>query len=430
MRVHLIGIGGIGVSALARYFLALGATVSGSDGQKSELTKDLENEGVIFKLGHTARAVKKNFDLVVYSAAISATNPELVAARRMGLRCLSYAEAIGELTKSFFTIAVSGSHGKSTTTAMLALILVAAGMDPTVIMGTKLKEFNGKNFRFGRSKYLVLEADEYNRSFHNYKPRIAVVTNIDLEHLDAYKTLRGVVRGFADYLKLLPKNGIFIGNYADSNVRGAALEVPVKKIWFNRGKLKPRKLLIPGSHNQWNAEAAAVAARAVGVPLVVIEKTLRAFRGSWRRMEKILVTLPGVRAEIFSDYAHHPTEIRATLEALREINPRRKLICVFQPHQQDRLNRLFQFFVDAFSRADLTVVLPVYAVSGREKSAVKTSRDLVLAIRKNNVLYADGFAKAVEMVAPYFSQKSRIVFMGAGDIDARMRELLTPATKV
>ncbi len=429
MKVHLIGVGGIGVSALARYFLSLGAKVSGSDEQESELTSELISEGVTFNLKPKSKVITKDLDLVIHSAAIEPTNLELVAARTMGLRCSSYAEAVGELTKSFFTIAVSGSHGKSTTTAMIALILVAAGMDPTVIVGTKLAEFGGKNFRAGKSKYLVLEADEYNRSFHNYRPQVAVVTNIDREHLDTYKTLRGVVGGFASYLNLLPKNGVFIGNYADRNVRTAALGVLARKFWFNREKFKKRKLLISGWHNQLNAEAAATAARELGVSDVVIEKSLRNFCGTWRRMEELQVTATGFKAKIFSDYAHHPTEIMATLQALREKYPERFLVCVFQPHQQDRLNRIFDLFLTAFNVADVVIILPVYVVAGREKKAKKTSLDLTRAMRQKNVFYATDFRIATHLATPYFFKKSVIVFMGAGDIDAQARELLTPAQK-
>lgn len=203
-NVHFIGIGGIGVSSLAQYYLATGWKISGSDAVKSEITDDLKKKGIKIFIGQKAENIK-SLDLVIYSAAIKPENPELLSAWDRSSQVLSYAEAVGELTKKYFTIAVSGSHGKSTTTALIGLILMQAGLDPTIIIGTKLRELEGppfregrsfsggNNFRLGQSKYLVLEADEYARSFHNYFPKIAVLTNIDKEHLDIYKNLNGVV---------------------------------------------------------------------------------------------------------------------------------------------------------------------------------------------------------------------------------------------
>ena len=202
-RVHFIGIGGIGMSALARYFLSTGAAVSGSDLAESDITRELEAEGVRIAVGHRAENVRAGTELVVYSAAVTKDNPELEAALAVGARVVSYPEAVGELTQKFDTIAVAGSHGKSTTTALIALALVRAGLDPTVIVGTKLREFSptggGSNFRAGKSKWLVLEADEYGRAFHHYTPKVAVVTNIDKEHLDTYKTFPGVAAGFGKF---------------------------------------------------------------------------------------------------------------------------------------------------------------------------------------------------------------------------------------
>ncbi len=202
-RVHFVGIGGIGMSALARYFLSEKWQVSGSDLSPSDITRELQKEGVKFFAGHKAANIYPNIQLIVYNNAIPENNQELHFARELGLACRTYPEVVGELTKTYKTIAIAGSHGKSTTTSMTALILIEAGLDPTVIVGTKLKEFGppagGKNFRKGKSGYLVLEADEWKAAFHHYSPFVATVTNVDAEHLDFYKTFANVKKSFEKF---------------------------------------------------------------------------------------------------------------------------------------------------------------------------------------------------------------------------------------
>ena len=192
MKIHFIGIGGIGVSALAQYYLAKGEQVSGSDLASSEITELLKRKGAKIIIDQNAKNITKNIDLVIYSPAVKEDNPELKEAKNLGIKCLSYPEVLGELTKKYFTIAITGTHGKSTTTAMVALLLIKAGFDPTVIVGTKLKEFNNSNFRMGKSKYLIIEACEHEESFLNYWPKAAVITNIEKDHLDYYKNLNNI----------------------------------------------------------------------------------------------------------------------------------------------------------------------------------------------------------------------------------------------
>ncbi|MFY9493426.1 MAG: UDP-N-acetylmuramate--L-alanine ligase [Minisyncoccia bacterium] len=455
-KVHFIGIGGIGVSSLAQYYLASGWRVSGSDAVKSEITDDLGKSGIKIFIGQRAANIKSP-DLVVYSAAVRSDNPEYAEAAAKGYPLLSYAQAVGELTKKYYTIAVAGSHGKSTTTALIGLILIKAGLDPTIIIGTKLKELGptslklrgaGTNFRLGKSRYLVLEADEYARSFHNYFPKISVLTNIDREHLDVYKNLAGVLAGFRRYLKNVSE--YIVANSEDRNVkkvlnlfepedlraeRPKSYTLNHKVVWYGEGK---HPLAIPGAHNQFNAEAAWQAVKLLGVSKSVADKVFRTYNGAWRRMEliypnkltKLKAFVPssgrGAKSCVYSDYAHHPTEIKATLQALREKYPKRKLVCVFQPHQQDRLNRLFGDFIKAFSTADKTIIYPLYKVKGRDSTG-KTSIDLVRKINKETVLYAGNFKKVLELIGPEIKTGSIIVFMSAGDLDGKVRRYLYPS---
>ncbi len=427
MKIHFIGIGGIGVSALAKYYQSRGFEVSGSDLVGSEITETLQKQGVKIFIGrHKDSNVPKNLSLVIYSAAVEKSNPELIEAKRRGIKSQTYAEALGELTKKYFTIAISGMHGKSTATAMIALILVEAGFDPTVIVGTKLREFGNSNFRFGKSKYLVIEADEYSASFLNYWPKIIVLTNIEEDHLDYYRDLGHILETFKEYIGHLPEDGILVANGDDKNIqtllnpkseirnpkqisRYARSGVARQNSKFSiqnysnpfvrsdertnqdnsKFKIKWLNLKIPGRHNLMNAYAAMTVARALNIPDQTIIKALNNFQGTWRRFEyKGKVN----GAKIFDDYGHHPTEIEATLQAARGLLPsakrqalgaKPKLWCVFQPHQYQRTFKLFDQFVNAFDEADKVILLPIYSVAGREKESIKkkvSSKKLAEAI--------------------------------------------------
>lgn len=416
------------MSALGQYYLAQGWRVSGSDAARSEITDDLKRRGVKVFVGQNAAHVR-GAGLVVYSAAIKSNNPELAAALKSAVQTKSYAEAVGELTKKYYTIAVAGSHGKSTTTALVGLILIKAGLDPTIIIGTKLRELSSNNFRLGRSRYLVLEADEYAKSFHNYFPRIAVLTNIDKEHLDTYENLAGVLAGFRKFFSNVSAEGCLVVNQEDGNIKKILNPKPhtlkAKVIWYKKGS---HKLLIPGIHNQFNAEAAWQAVKLLGVKKTIADQVFRTYRGAWRRLEKLTAKSYKLKAVVYSDYAHHPTEIKATLQALKEKYPNKKIICVFQPHQQDRLTRLFKEFVQAFRQADKVVLYPLYKVKGRDPSIKlgagtrgRTSEDLSKAIKQASVYYARDFKKVLRFIKPDLESKSVIVFMSAGDLDIEVR---------
>lgn len=420
---HFIGIGGIGVSALAKYHISRGANTSGSDLSASSLTEELEGLGTKIFIGkHKKANLPAEAKKVIYSSAASKENPELKEAFRRGLKTRSYAEALGELTKSYKTITVSGAHGKSTTTALAALVLEEGQFDPTVIVGTKLNEFGDSNFRAGQGSYLLLEADEWNKSFLNYHPQAAIVTNIDAEHLDTYKNVEEVEDTFARFLSRVPRQGVIIANADDERLKNVAKKFGKKVVWYSlqdREAAVLRKILrVHGEHNVSNALAALKLGRLLGIHEPVILRALGKFIGAWRRFE-----FKGIAngAFIFNDYAHHPREIQATLVAARSRFPFRRIWCVYQPHQYQRLAYLWDDFVGAFDAADRVSLLPVYDVAGRETKDAKhkvnsTKLTAALSERGKNVCYHSSFSKAKRHIGAHSRPGDVIMVMGAGDI--------------
>lgn len=415
-HIHIIGVGGIGTSALAQYYLAMGHVVSGSDANASDITDFLKGQGIKIYIGHKTENIR-GANLIIHSAAVKEGNPEYDAAKLDRIPTKLYAEAMGEITDNYTLVAISGSHGKSTTTAMVAKIMIDAGLDPTVIVGTKMQELGGNNFRKGNSEFFVLEADDYNRHFHQYNPSVSVVTNIDREHLDIYKDIEGVKEAFLKFLQNTKSGGTIIANGQDKNTVEVIRQADLLKnqvILYNESDLARHDLGVPGDHNQSNAEAAYWVGEILGVNKESIKKSLAGFRGTWRRLEEI-------KEGVYSDYAHHPTEIKATLSALKTANPTKKLICVFQPHQRDRLTQLFDDFAESFRDADELYLIPLYAVRGRDDGGGKSSKELAELIQKPKAKYEASFDKAFEMVRKEFGQDSIVVFMGAGDIDEQLR---------
>ena len=403
MRVHFIGIGGLGVSALAQYYLAKGHKVSGSDLVRSEITDFLEKKGIKIKIGkHVVDSHLQRADLVIYSPAVRPGSPELKAAKKKKIKCLSYPQALGELTKKHFTIAVSGTHGKSTTTSMIGLLLVKAKLDPTVIVGTKVKEFGNSNYKEGGSNYLVIEACEYDESFLNYSPNMIVITNIEAEHLDFFKNFGNVLKAFKKFTAKLKEGGILI---TEKNYKRPRDAKKLKKI-----------LKVPGEHNVSNALAALSVARILKIPDKVSFKALSEYRGSWRRFEEKKIG----KLTVISDYGHHPTEIRVTLKAAREKYPKKKIWCVYQPHQYQRTYYLFKDFVKVFRQAptDKIIITDIYDVAGREEKEIKkkiNSEKLARAVRKESVTYL-GKNKLPDFLKKGFPREGVLIIMGAGDI--------------
>ncbi|MFA6274455.1 MAG: cyanophycin synthetase, partial [Candidatus Paceibacterota bacterium] len=336
-KVFFIGIGGIGISALAKWAKAKGMEVSGVNDEEGKTVDSLYELGieVVFKKDFK---ILPEVDLYVYSDAWLNRGPEILElAKKSGKPVLSYFEALKEFAKDYKVIAISGTHGKTTTTAMVADILIDAGFDPTVIVGSFVKKFNS-NFRAGKGEHLVVEADEYNRHMLQFNSFIGAITNIEADHLDCYKDLADIQNAFD---KFLAQSEIKIDNYEKY-----LAEVP--------------KLSIPGEHNRQNAALALAVADILGVNESISKKSLENFQGTWRRLEKIGETEKGTI--IYDDYAHHPTEIRASLEALREIYPINnfKITIVFQPHLYSRTKALFADFAKAFKGADQIILLPIY----------------------------------------------------------------------
>lgn len=416
-HIHIIGIGGIGTSALAQYYKSVGNVVSGSDANASEITDFLKTQGIKVQIGHKAENVR-GAELVIHSAAVKEGNPEYDAAKLDRIPTKLYAEAMGEITDNYTLVAISGSHGKSTTTSMVAKIMIDAGLDPTVIVGTKMHELGGNNFRKGSSEFFVLEADDYNRHFHHYHPTISVVTNIDREHLDIYKDIEGVKEAFLRYVQNTKTGGTIIVNGQDKDAVDVVRKADLLKnqvILYNENDLARHDLGVVGTHNQSNAEAAYWVGEILGVSKASIKKSLAGFKSTWRRLEEI-------NEGIYSDYAHHPTEIKATLDALKSANPSKNLICVFQPHQRDRLTQLFSDFAESFSDADELYLIPLYAVRGRDDGDGRSSKELAELIQKPKAVYAPSFDKAFDEVMNKFnSENTIVVFMGAGDIDEQLR---------
>ena len=413
MKIHFIGIGGIGVSAIARYYLEKGNEIYGSDVVSSLITEDLVKRGAKIVIGPNVPENIKDYDLVVHSPAVRENNPELVEAELKGIKILSYPQALGEITKEYFTIAVSGTHGKSTTTAMIGLILAEAGFDPTVIVGTRLKEFGDSNFRMGQSKYLVIEACEHEESFLNYWPKIAVVTNIEEDHLDYYQTIEKIKDAFNMFVSHLGNDGVLV------KLKGTEVRSDKKTVEFSLDEEKDVKRLreiikIPGDHNVLDALAAIKVARELKVPDEVSFNTLSKYIGAWRRFEE--TQFPDF--VLIDDYAHHPTEILATLKGARQKYPDKTIYCVFQPHQYQRTFLLLNDFIKVFKEVidtklvDKLFLIDIYDVAGREGGEFKDKIDSIkLAAAVPNAIYLTN-----EDLFSNIKGGKVIIFMGAGNI--------------
>lgn len=431
-KIHFIGLGGIGISALAKIYLSQGYKISGSDLNDSDILKNLKDQGSQIFIGpHSGSFISSDIGLVVFSPAIGEDNPELKEAKKNKIPALSYPEALGKLTSDYWTIAVSGTHGKSTTTSMLALAAIKAGLDPTVIVGTKLKELGGSNARVGKSKYLIIEADEFNASFLNYWPKAIILTNIEEDHLDYYKNLNHILKTFQDYINHLPKNGVLVVNKDDKNINKLNITSNWKTSYFGSFQEKDfdkiKNLLnVPGRHNIFNALSVLTLGRELGIKDEVIFKSLSEFQGTWRRFE-IIKEKPFI---LISDYAHHPTEVKATIKATKEKFLNRKIICVYQPHQYQRTRYLFNDFVSSFDEADEIILSEIFNVAGREdKNTSKSisSFDLTKKIKERGkkAIFAKNLKETEKILKNKIEKNSVVLVMGAGDIWNIVKNLST-----
>jgi UDP-N-acetylmuramate--alanine ligase len=435
-RVHFIGIGGIGMSGIAEILLTLGYAVSGSDLRRSAITDRLETLGATIFQGHAVANVAGS-GVVVTSSAIDERNVEVIEARSRKIPVIPRAEMLAELMRIKYGIAVAGMHGKTTTTSMIATVLAAGGLDPTVVVGGRVDAL-GSNARLGKSQYLVAEADESDRSFLKLSPILSVVTNLDREHMDCYRDLEDVDAAFLEFMNRVPFYGACTA--CIDNAQLAALLPRVRRRVFTYGMspradyavrllspaegvrsrfevaiegavLGPFELHVPGKHNVLNAAAAV----AIGVQLEIegeqIAQGLRSYRGVDRRFQ-LKGAIRGVA--VVDDYGHHPTEIRATLNAARDCGFTRVHV-IFQPHRYSRTRDLLEEFATAFDDADTVQILDIYPASEEPIPGIDASA-LIRASKAKRLTYAEGFREAAAQAAAEAAEGDVILTLGAGSV--------------
>lgn len=419
-KVHMIGVGGIGMSGLARLFLHEGKGVSGSDRAPSDITNALEKEGVRFFAAQVADNIANDIDLVVYTEAMSKEHPEMVAARALGVPMMNYFEALGLVANQYYLIAIAGTHGKTTTTAMLIDVLEEAGLDPTAIVGS-LRSKTKSNYRAGKSKYFVVEACEYRRDFLYLEPDVLIVTNVEAEHLDYYNDLTDVQTAFRELAMKVRDGGAVIAETANPNLQPVLTGLSCEVIDYKKHFDLTLPLKVPGVHNRMNAAAALAAAAKLGSDTSVAKAALANFSGTWRRFEH-KGTLNG--APVYDDYGHHPTEISATMAGVRELYPDQKIITVFQPHLYSRTAELFDDFVAALAKSDRVILTHVYDARDTGKSGA-TGESLAEAVKQQNpdTAYVENFDDIVTELRNTVTEGDVVLVMGAGDVTKIAAEL-------
>ena len=440
-RVHCLGIGGIGLSAVAEILRDRGYIVSGTDIHPSKVTRHLEYLGIKVFTEHKPENVE-GVDAIVYSAAVSEENPEVVRAHQLGIPLFSRAEVLGMIMDDYEnSVAICGTHGKTTVTSMTSLILRNAQYKPTILVGGNLPQING-NVEIGGTKYFVTEACEYMDSFLQLKPSIGVILNIDSDHLDYFKTMDHIVQSFSTFVEQIPPHGIIIAfgdnpfvrsilkdhtnkityGYSESNdfyaenIKFNENGFPGFDICHKGSKVASLELNVPGEHNVLNAMAAFVTTSYLGVDIPVIQQTLKEYSGTNRRFDYIGTTEKGVK--VIDDYAHHPTEIKATLAAAKNVK-HNKLWLIFQPHTYTRTKALFNEFVDAFLDADVVILTDIYAA--REKDVYNiSSYKLVTAMKAKHpdkpVYYVKDFEDIAKYIEKFAGKDDIVMTMGAGDV--------------
>jgi len=437
-HIHFVGIGGIGMSGIAELLLNLGYTVSGSDLKSTDITRRLKGfGGNVFK-GHMEDQIA-GADVVVTSSAVSADNPEVVAAEKASIPVIPRAEMLAELMRLKYSVAIAGAHGKTSTTSIVAAVMEKGGLDPTVVIGGKLKNI-GSNARLGQGEYIVAEADESDGSFLKMSPTIAVVTNIDREHLDFYTDLDAIKNAFLLFIDRIPFYGLAIlcldneslqelipqikrrlttyGMSIQADFQAKEVVLDGFKSMFNiyhfERNLGKVVLNLPGIHNVYNALAGVVVGMELGIPFDKIRQGLETVEGVQRRLE--------IKGEargfiVVDDYGHHPTEIKLTLQTVKEIWPGRRIVVAFQPHRYTRINALFDDFARAFYQSDVLVVLPIYS-AGEESIEGIDGHGLCEAIRAHGhreVVFSEG-SEAVIYLQKNLKKGDILLTLGAGDV--------------
>ncbi len=452
-HLHFIGIGGIGMSGIAELLLTMGYTITGSDVQENANIRRLLALGATVRIGHAAQHMS-GADAVVFSSAVKADNPEMMAARAQRIPVVPRAEMLAELMRLKYGIAIAGTHGKTTTTSLVAALLAEAGMDPTIVNGGIVKSF-GSNARLGQGEFLVTEADESDGSFLKLSPTIAIATNIDPEHLDHYGTFDAVRAAFRQFMEKIPFYGLAVLCHDHPETARLADALPDKRVvtyGFSDGsdyqavdmvqdgiharfRIRCRqpgegpgeiRLALPGRHNVTNTLAAIAVARELAIPWGVITTALERFRGVQRRFD--LVHDDGQQV-VIDDYAHHPQEIAATLEAARAGYPARKLVAVFQPHRYSRVRDLYSGFAACFRAADHVFVSTIYPAGEAVPAGMdplSIVKELARDVKRESGCAAqtlhfadDGWEESIRAVMP--PEGGVVVFLGAGDVTQRSR---------
>jgi len=411
-KVHFVGIGGIGMSALAQMLKDHGSEVSGSDREASPVTELLESKGITVLIGQKAENVPADAEMVVYSDAVPPENPERARAAELGIPELSYFGMLGKVSEGKKTIAVAGTHGKTTTTGMLAKILADGGASPTAIVGSIVKDF-GSNYLHGDSELFVAEACEYRDHLLELSPSVLVITNLEWDHTDYFPSLEALQETFRRAVAKVPADGAIIANPNDANV-AAVLEGAEANV-IDYTKEPSYELRLPGEFNQMNARAASAAARFIAPKLSEdsIAASLAHFHGTWRRFEYKGKSENG--ADVYDDYAHHPTAVKATLAALR-LRAEGKVIVAFHPHLYSRTKDLLEEFATAFGSADRVLIAPIYAAreidDGSVSSAMLAERITANGVEADAFLSFEDIAEELKQYGP----GDAIMTMGAGDV--------------
>lgn len=452
MNIFFIGVGGISMSALAKICLNKGYNVFGSDSTESYLLDDLRSQGATIYVGHKKEHITDNIDMVVYTAAVKSDNEELIAAKEKNKLTINRAAFLGQIMREYKnSIAVSGTHGKTTTTSMLSTIFGSTNLDPTILVGGNLKSIGG-NVKIGNSQNFITEACEYTDSFLNFNPKIAIVLNIEEDHLDYFSGIEEIKASFNKFGKLLPKDGHFVINGDSPNTDGilhdvkaniikygkeAFNDVIIKNIHFNDngfgsfdltyfGKdLGTFQLSVPGVHNIYNATSAIIVSLVSGISVEDVKNNIIKYTGVGRRFE-----IKGTYSDalIVDDYAHHPTELKATLAAAKKLK-KSTLWCVFQPHTYSRTKSLFNEFGEAFYSADKVIITDIYAAREDDPGDIH-SKDLVEKLYHNNVdaIYISKFEDIVDYLKANMKPNDLLITAGAGPV-YRIGELLLEENK-
>lgn len=442
-KYHFIGVGGVGTSALAAVLMKEKAVVSGSDMQNSTLTDRLSDSGAAIKIGHITENLPKEVDGVVVSAAVKDDNPELIEARRRHIMIYKYAQMLGLVMDRYKGVAISGTHGKSTTTGWLVCVLKKLGIEPNFVVGADITQL-GASSGVGNSDVFIAEACEYDRSFLNLRPQVGIILNIEPDHLDYYSDIDEIVEAFGDFAKGIRTQGVLVASGEDPNIAkllsvlrrdkhvltfglSDKCDYSAKDIklfpdrtefvcLYKQNEIGKATIKLPGKHNVSNALAVVAAGEAIGLEAKDILNVLGEFEGMDRRLMK-KAEVGGV--SVYDDYAHHPTEIRASLNAMRQRYDGRKIFCIFQPHQYSRTRFLLKDFADSFKLADLTIVPDIYFVRDTEKSRNEVnSQMLVEEIKKNgsNAMFINSFESICEFLKSNVKSGDILMTMGAGNV--------------